>query len=120
GQGGPPGAHAMLTLDGEDALDATRRAIAGGAAGMIVGGSLVAELTHLDAVFFASPGATSEIVREHRGRFGLPPTFLHHRQATMVEVETGADLHIRLMQAEVDLPLATLGERVATHDTVVK
>ena len=57
---------------------------------MIVGGALVSELTHLDAGFFASPGATAEVVHEHRGRFGLPPTFLHHRQASMVEVETGA------------------------------
>ena len=87
---------------------------------MIVGGALVPELTHLDAGFFASPGATSEVVHEHRGRFGLPPTFLHHRQEAMVEVETGADLHIRLMHAEVDLPLATLGERLLTHDAVVK
>jgi lysylphosphatidylglycerol synthetase-like protein (DUF2156 family) len=118
--GAPPAAHARLTVDGKDSLDVTRQAIADGATGMIVGGALVAELTHLDAGFFASPGASSEIVREHRGRFGLPPTFLHHRQATMLEVETGADLHIRLMLAEVDLPLATLGERFVTHDTVVK
>jgi lysylphosphatidylglycerol synthetase-like protein (DUF2156 family) len=119
-QGARATAHALLTLDGEDVLDVTRHAIAGGATGMIVGGALVAELTHLDVGFFASPGATSEIVHEHRGRFGLPPTYLHHRQASMIEVETGADLHIRLMHAEVDLPLATMGERLVTHDAVVK
>jgi lysylphosphatidylglycerol synthetase-like protein (DUF2156 family) len=119
-QGARPTAHALLTIGGEDVLDVTRQAIADGATGMIVGGALVAELTHLDAGFFACPGATSEVVHEHRGRFGLPPTFLHHRQATMVEVETGADLHIRLMHAEVDLPLATMGERLLTHDAVVK
>jgi lysylphosphatidylglycerol synthetase-like protein (DUF2156 family) len=119
-QGTPSTAHSLVTLDGKDVLDATREAIGGGAAGLIVGGALVPELTHLDAGFFASPGATSEVVHEHRGRFGLPPTFLHHRQETMVEVETGADLHIRLMYAEVDLPLATMGERLLTHDAVVK
>ena len=119
-QGARPTAHSLLTIGGEEVLDVTRRAIDGGAAGMIVGGALVAELTHLDSGFFASPGATSEVVHEHRGRFGLPPTFLHHRQETTVEVETGADLHIRLTQAEVDLPLATMGERLLTHDAVVK
>jgi lysylphosphatidylglycerol synthetase-like protein (DUF2156 family) len=119
-QGARATAHALLTIDGEDVLDVTRHAIAEGATGMIVGGALVAELTHLDTGFFASPGATSEIVHEHRGRFGLPPTYLHHRQASMIEVETGADLHIRLMHAEVDLPLATMGERLVTHDAVVK
>ena len=119
-QGRRATAHALLTIEGENVLDVTREAIAGGATGVIVGGALVAELTHLDAGFFASPGASSEIVHEHRARFGLPPTYLHHRQASMIEVETGADLHIRLMQAEVDLPLATWGERLLTRDAVVK
>jgi len=119
-QGSPPTAHSLLTVEGENALDATRRAVEAGAAGVIVGGALAAELTHLDAGFFACPGATSELVREHRGRFGLPPTFLHHRQASTLEIETGAELHVRLMHAEVDLPLATMGERLITRDTVVK
>ena len=122
--GGPSGArpvaHSLLTLDGQDALDAARDAVAAGAAGVVVAGALVPELTHLQGGFFACPGATSEIVREHRGRLGLPPTFLHHRQESTLELETGADLHVRLMLAEVDLPLATLGERLITSDSVVK
>ena len=122
--GGPSGArpvaHSLLTLDGQDALDAARDAVAAGAAGVVVAGVLVPELTHLQGGFFACPGATSEVVREHRGRLGLPPTFLHHRQESTLEIETGADLHVRLMLAEVDLPLATLGERLITSDSVVK
>src|SRR6202035_4157805 len=102
------------------ALDATRAAVERGASGVIAGGALVSELTHLDAGFFACPGATSEVVHEHRGRLGLPPTFLHHRQEATLEIETGADLHVRLLRAEVDLPLATLGERLITSDTIVK
>jgi lysylphosphatidylglycerol synthetase-like protein (DUF2156 family) len=119
-QGARPTAHSLLTVDGHDVLDFTRLAVEDGAAGVIVGGALVAELTHLDSGFFACPGASSELVHEHRGRFGLPPTFLHHRQESTLEMETGADLHIRLMQAEVDLPLSTLGERLITHDAVMK
>ena len=122
--GGPSGtrpiAHAQLELDGVDALDAARAAVEAGASGVIVGGALVPELTHLDAGFFACPGATSEVVHEHRGRLGLPPTFLHHRQESTLEIETGAELHVRLLLAEADLPLATLGERLVTADTVVK
>ncbi len=118
--GARPTAHSLLTVDGEDVLDLTRRAIEAGAAGVIVGGALVPELTHLDAGFFACPGATSEIVHEHRGRLGLPPTFLHHRQESTLEIETGADLHLRLMHAEVDLPLSTMGERLLTHDVIIK
>jgi lysylphosphatidylglycerol synthetase-like protein (DUF2156 family) len=119
-QGTPPTAHSLLTVDGEDVLDLARRTTEAGAAGLIVGGALVPELTHLDAGFFACPGATAEVVREHRGRFGLPPTFLHHRAESTLEIETGADLHLRLMQAEVDLPLATVAERLLTQDRVVK
>ncbi len=122
--GGPVGtrpiAHAQLELDGVDALDAARVAVDAGASGVIVGGALVPELTHLDAGFFACPGATSEVVHEHRGRLGLPPTFLHHRQESTLEIETGAELHVRLLLAEADLPLATMGERLVTADTVVK
>ena len=113
-------AHDQLEIEGVDALDATRDALAKGASGLIAGGALVPELSHLDAGFFACPGATSEVVHEHRARFGLPPTFLHHRQESTLEIETGADLHLRLNLAEVDLPTATLGERLATSDVVTR
>ena len=115
-----PIAHAQLHVEGTEALDATREAVEAGATGLVAGGAIVPELTQLDAGFFACPGATSEVVHEHRGRFGLPPTFLHHRQESTIEIETGADLHVRLLLAEADLPLATLGERLVTADAVVK
>jgi lysylphosphatidylglycerol synthetase-like protein (DUF2156 family) len=115
-----PIAHAQLEIDGEDALDMTRRAVENGAAGVIAGGAVAAELTHLDVGFFACPGATSEVVHEHRGRLGLPPTFLHHRQESTIEIETGAELHVRLILATADLPMATLGERLVTWDSVIK
>ena len=118
--GTQPIAHEQLELDGVDALDATRAAVESGVSGVVVGGALVPELTHLNTGFFACPGATSEIVHEHRGRLGLPPTFLHHRQESTLEIETGAELHVRLLLADVDLPLATMGERLVTADTVVK
>jgi lysylphosphatidylglycerol synthetase-like protein (DUF2156 family) len=115
-----PIAHAQLEIDGEDALDMTRRAVENGAAGVIAGGAVAPELTHLDVGFFACPGATSEVVHEHRGRLGLPPTFLHHRQESTIEIETGAELHVRLILATADLPMATMGERLVTADSVVK
>jgi len=115
-----PIAHAQLQIDGEDALDLTRRAVENGAAGVIAGGAVAPELTHLDVGFFACPGATSEVVHEHRGRLGLPPTFLHHRQESTIEIETGAELHVRLILATADLPMATMGERLVTADSIVK
>src|SRR5580704_5164855 len=118
--GAGPIAHAQLEIEGENALDMTRRAVENGAAGVIAGGAVAAELSHLDVGFFACPGATSEVVHEHRGRLGLPPTFLHHRQESTIEIETGAELHVRLILATADLPMATLGERLVTSDSVVK
>ena len=118
--GSRPIAHQQLTIEDMDALDATRAALAGGASGLVAGGALVPELSHLDAGFFACPGATSEVVHEHRGRLGLPPTFLVHRQLSTLEIETGADLHVRLNLAEVDLPTATLGERLVTSDVAIR
>ncbi|HWF17032.1 MAG TPA: phosphatidylglycerol lysyltransferase domain-containing protein [Acidimicrobiales bacterium] len=120
GVGTGPIAHAQLEIDGEDALDKTRAAVESGAAGVIAGGALVPELTHLDAGFFACPGATSEVVHEHRGRIGLPPTYLHHRQEATIEIETGAELHVRLLLADAYLPTATMGERLVTTDSVIK
>ncbi len=118
--GSRPIAHEQLEVAGMGALDAARLALDAGATGVILAGSPAPELTHLDAGFFACPGATSEVVHEHPGRLGLPPTFLHHRQASTLEIETGADLHVRLLIAVTDLPLATLGERLVTADVVTK
>lgn len=109
-----------LQVDGRDSLDEARALIAQGARGLIAGGGLRAELTHLDPGFYACPGATTELVREHRGHAGLPPVFLHHRQVSWLELETGAELHVRLLLADGDLPTSTLLERLATGYRVVK
>jgi lysylphosphatidylglycerol synthetase-like protein (DUF2156 family) len=109
-----------LLVSGTEALDEARALVAEGVTGLVTGGSLRAELTHLGPGFFACPGGTTELVREHRGRVGLPPVFLHHRQASWMELETGADLHVRLLVADVDLPSSTTIERVATGYGVVK
>ncbi|MHB8320383.1 MAG: bifunctional lysylphosphatidylglycerol flippase/synthetase MprF [Acidimicrobiales bacterium] len=114
----PP--SASLMVGGVDALDRARSLVAAGTTGVVAGGSLRAELTHLGEGFYASPGGTTELVREHPGRLGLPPVYLHHSQSSWVELETGAELHVRLMLADVDLPSSTILERLVTSDPVVK
>ncbi|HEY1733549.1 MAG TPA: phosphatidylglycerol lysyltransferase domain-containing protein, partial [Acidimicrobiales bacterium] len=116
--GAPP--SSALTVGSLAALDEARALIAGGLTGLVTGGGLRAELAHLGPGFFACPGGTTELVREHRGRVGLPPVFLHHRQSSWVELETGADLHVRLLLADIDLPTSTTLERIATGYRVVK
>ena len=89
---------------GGTSLDAARAALANGAVGYVSSGALDASLTHLDIGFFAEVGASAGVVREHRGVLGLPPVFLDHRLETALEIETGADLHVRLLVR--DQPLA--------------
>ena len=117
---GPLAPSSGLRVGSHQALDQARTLVGSGVAGLVTGGGLRAELTHLDPGFYASPGGTTELVREHPGRAGLPPVFLHHRQASWVELETGADLHVRLLLADVELPSSTMLERLATPDQVVK
>ncbi len=53
-------------------LDRARDLLAHGATGYVVGGSMRAALGPLGEGFCATPGATSEVVRELPGRLGLP------------------------------------------------
>jgi len=117
---GDPAPSNRLLVGGLSAMDEARALVAAGATGLVTGGGLRPELSHLDAGFFACAGGTTEVVREHRGRLGLPPVFLHHRQTSWIELETGAELHVRLLLDDVDLPTATTLERVATGYRVVK
>ncbi|MDR3649093.1 MAG: phosphatidylglycerol lysyltransferase domain-containing protein, partial [Acidimicrobiales bacterium] len=103
----------------DDARDSARALCAGGFAGLVSGATLQAELTHLGPGFFACPGAAGEIVEEHRGRVGLLPVFLACQQLAWVELETGAELHARLLLTRSELPGATLLERMAARDRKV-
>ena len=58
------------------------------------------------------------MVREHRGRLGLPPVFLPHRQDVAVLLETGADLHVQLLAADQVLPSPSRLERLVAGDTL--
>ncbi len=105
--------------------DFARELLGQGYTGLISGYSLQAELTHLGTTrhgegpgvngFFASPGVAGYLVEERPGRLGLPPVFLESRQTSWVELETGADLHIRLFLARSDEPSTSLLERVAAR-----
>jgi lysylphosphatidylglycerol synthetase-like protein (DUF2156 family) len=108
---------------GTTANDAVRdwaRALgAQGYAGLVSGATLQAELTHLGPGFFACAGAAGEVVEEHHGRLGMLPVFLACRQLAWVELETGAELHARLLLTQSELPGATLIERMAARDRQV-
>ncbi len=111
----PPNAPAGGRPAPDDGLEVARGVIAAGAAGLVSGGGLVPELVHLDRGFFARPGASTEVVREHAGRLGLPGVFLAHRQTSWLELEAGADLHVRLLHADGALAPSTWLERAVAR-----
>ncbi|HXQ58546.1 MAG TPA: phosphatidylglycerol lysyltransferase domain-containing protein [Acidimicrobiales bacterium] len=96
--------------------DAGRALGTEGYAALVTGATLQAELTHLTPGVFACSGAAGDIVEEHPGRLGMLPVFLPCRQLSWVELETGADLHVRLLMARAEIAPATLLERVAARD----
>jgi lysylphosphatidylglycerol synthetase-like protein (DUF2156 family) len=96
--------------------DAGRALGADGYAALVTGATLQAELTHLTPGVFACAGAAGDVVEEHPGRLGMLPVFLHCRQLSWVELETGADLHARLLLARSDMAPVTLLERIAARD----
>jgi len=99
-------------LANDRARDAARHLVAEGYAGLITGATFHSELTNLGVGFYANVGATAEVVEEQRGRLGLPPVFIHRQRVSWIEVETGAELHVRLLLAQTDLRSPSLIERL--------
>jgi lysylphosphatidylglycerol synthetase-like protein (DUF2156 family) len=100
------------------ARDDGRRLVAQGYAGLITAATFKSELTNLGTGFYANVGASAEVVAEHRGRFGLPPVFLHSQWVSWVELESGAELHVRLLLAHNELASPSRLERVVTRRRV--
>ena len=94
------------------ARDEARRLAGSGFAGFVTGHTHHAELTPLDGAFYANTGCGTEVVEERRGRLGLPGVFLSRRQLSWVELEAGADLHVRLLEGGVDVPGGSRLERM--------
>lgn len=83
--------------------------------GFISGGSRRAELRRTGAGFYASTGSFGDVVKEYLpkvARTALPSMFLASRQASWVELESGNELHARLLYGEALLPGASLAERL--------
>ena len=119
------GGGSLVTVQTEAAAndaarDAARRLISRGYAGLITGATFHSELTNMAVGFYANVGATAEVVEEHRGRLGLPPVFLHLQRLSWIEIETGADLHVRLLLAQTDLRSPSLLERMVTLRRMVR
>jgi lysylphosphatidylglycerol synthetase-like protein (DUF2156 family) len=100
----------------DTARDAARRLTGRGYAGLITAATFQSELTDLGVGFYANVGATGEVVEERRGRLGLPPVFLHNQRVSWVELETGAEMHARMLLGRNELRSPSTLERVVTRE----
>src|SRR5581483_7286406 len=88
----------------EEARAHAEARIFAGAAGFISGHTGEAELTSLGRGFYANAGVSGSRLRPRAARFGLPPVYVAERTVSWIELEAGADLHVRLVRAQVDEP----------------
>lgn len=105
------------SIGNEPARARARGLINHGYTGLITSHTLRPELAHLGQGFYANTGAATEVVEERPAWIGLPPVFLAHRQLSWVELEAGADLHVRLLQGRQSVPGANWAERTALKGT---
>jgi lysylphosphatidylglycerol synthetase-like protein (DUF2156 family)/UDP-2,3-diacylglucosamine pyrophosphatase LpxH len=94
-----------------DALSRIRE----GYAGVITGHSHNAELTPLGDGFYANTGCCAEVVEESKARVGPLPVFRPVRQTSWIELEAGADLHVRLVRGRQAMPAGSTLERLAVR-----
>ena len=89
-----------------------------GYAGMITGHSHLAELTALGDGFYANTGCCAEVLEECKARIGPLPIFRPVRQASWIELEAGADLHVRLVRGRQPMPAGSTLERLNVRPQV--
>ncbi len=83
-------------------------------AGVIGGARSTAELIDLGPGWFAHPGRTGSTATRHRSRFGLPDVFVASSVVSWIEIEAGADLHVRVVAGRrEERPATWIARRVA-------
>ncbi len=86
-------------------------------AGLVVAHTNIAELTNAGDAFFANVGCGGRVAVRRPGRFGAPDAWTVAHQQSWIELEAGAQLHVRLHHARQQPPTTTLLERLLTQDT---
>ena len=116
-QGIDPGAS--LEVQHEPAAVRASALVAQGAIGLIVGGSPRPLITHVDGGFLASPGPSSTVLVERRGRLGLPNVFQPVDRLMFLSIQTGPAFTVRLVGSGRRQPSSTLLERGAAGEPLL-
>jgi lysylphosphatidylglycerol synthetase-like protein (DUF2156 family) len=106
-----PGLHGHTANDA--ARSRGRQLVGEGYAGLVSGHTSRPELTLLGGGFYANAGCCTEVVDEAPAHLGLPPVYLASRRLSWVELEAGADLHVRLLHSRMLTGSGTRLERLA-------
>ena len=85
--------------------------IADGYTGFVSGHTHHPELHAHGAGFYANAGSCTSVVEAIDTVRGMPPVYLRTQQLSWLEINAGADCHITLQSARVELPGATRFER---------
>ena len=116
-----PIAHAQLELDGEDALDATRAAVEAGAVRAHRRRRAGARADAPRLRVLRLPGSNLRgRARAPRATSGSRPRSCTTARSRPSRSRPARNCTCACCLAEADLPLATMGERLVTPDTVVK
>ncbi len=90
---------------------------AGGGTGLVTAQTRRAELTDLGGgAFYANCGGAGRVVERVGTWAGLPPVFASRLKCSWVELEAGAELHVRLWHGQREMAERTFLERIATHE----
>ena len=98
-----------------DAIAFTLDAIAAGAEGVIIGGATRPALAYLDQGFCATPGPSRLVTTEFEGALGLPSVFIDVERFSMIELEAGSSLQVRLSGSGVANHAGTVLERLVAR-----
>ncbi|HWG74168.1 MAG TPA: phosphatidylglycerol lysyltransferase domain-containing protein [Acidimicrobiales bacterium] len=89
--------------------------VTAGAAGLVTSHTAHPELVTLGPGFYANTGCAGDTVSEVASRLrglGLPAVFVASRRISWVEIEAGAEIHLRLVHGRQELEGATVLERL--------
>lgn len=91
------------------------RLVTSGMAGLVTGHTLTSELRSLGPGFYANCGAATDVLAERPARLALPSVFSKERRCGWVELEGGAELHVRLLYSASPSASATIVERLVAR-----
>jgi len=89
---------------------------AAGRVGLVTAHTRRPELTDVGSgSFYANCGSGGRIVERIEAHAGLPPVFAEQLHCSWIELEAGAELHVRLWHGARDLPTSSWLERIAAR-----